>query len=63
MQAHLKNDQNCTFDSINLETFEQILEWAKGRGGSYTLMVAADNLQWDYYKVTIDKAEYQLTSD
>ena len=63
MQAHLKNDQNCTFDSGKFETLEEILEWAKGRGGSYTLMVEADNFQWDYYKVTGDEVAYQITSD
>jgi hypothetical protein len=62
MQAHLKNDQNCTFDSGDFETLEDIKEWAKGRGGTYTLMVEADNMQWDYYKVNGDDVAYEITS-
>jgi hypothetical protein len=58
MQAHLKNRQGCTFDSTEVETFEEAIEWAKGRGGTYTLMLEADNLRWDYYKISDDEVSY-----
>jgi hypothetical protein len=63
MQAHLRNDQRCTFDSGDFETVEEAIEWAKGRGGEYTLMVEADNRQFDYYKVSDDDVTYVTTAD
>jgi len=58
MQAHLRNSQGCTFDSTEVDTFEDAVEWAKGRGGTYTLMIEADNLRWDYYTVSDDEVSY-----
>ena len=37
--ATLINDQGCYFDRIELSSLQKIKEWAKHRGGSYTLDV------------------------
>ena len=36
--AHLK-DENGFFDQINNDNFKNIKEWARGRGGTYKLIV------------------------
>lgn len=38
-RATLINDQGCHFDSIELNSMAKIKDWAKGRGGQYTLDV------------------------
>jgi hypothetical protein len=37
--AILINDKGCHFDSIELNSIAKIKEWAKDRGGEYTLDV------------------------
>ena len=39
MSAHLSNDQGCTFDSCSSDNLGEVLSWATGRGGDYTLII------------------------
>ena len=37
--AVLVNEEGCVFDQIELKNLKKIKDWAKGRGGCYTLDV------------------------
>lgn len=59
--AHLVNTQGCTFDSLQSNSLKQIKDWARGRGGSYKLVIdTSKNTYTDYYTCRNDRLR-QLT--
>jgi hypothetical protein len=59
--AHLINTQGCTFDSLRSNSLKQIKNWARGRGGSYKLVIdTSKNTYTDYYTCHNDRLR-QLT--
>jgi hypothetical protein len=59
--AHLINTQGCTFDSFQSNSLKQIKDWARGRGGSYKLVIdTSKNTYTDYYTCRNDRLR-QLT--
>ena len=50
--AQLKNNQNCTFDTLQSRNLATIKAWARGRGGKYTLIITTNYTDELYYLVS-----------
>lgn len=56
--AHLINTQNCTFDTLESNSLKEIKSWARGRGGTYKLVIeTSKNIYTDYYTCKNDRLE------
>jgi hypothetical protein len=50
--AQLRNNQNCTFDTLQSRNLATIKTWARGRGGKYTLIITTNQTTEQYYSVS-----------
>jgi hypothetical protein len=50
--AELRNNQGCTFDTLQSDNLATIKAWARSRGGKYTLIITANNQIGLYYSVS-----------
>ena len=45
-RIELVNEQGCTFDEIELDSSDRIIEWASGRNGTTRIFVDGEPLPW-----------------
>jgi hypothetical protein len=56
--AHLINNQNCTFDTLESNSLKEIKSWARGRGGTYKLVIETSKATYtDYYTCKNDRLQ------
>jgi len=57
MNAALTNKQGIVFDTINVDTKEEAIKWAKNRGNCH-LMIGTNSVHYLDYKIICNKAHH-----